>query len=112
EAFAAEEALIIPPSSPGDARHLYPLRLKDPEKRGALMEGLRLRGIGTSVHFIPLHIMPYYRERYGLKPEDLPESLRRFTQTLSLPIWPGMTESQVERVVAAVRGTLVKTAAP
>jgi dTDP-4-amino-4,6-dideoxygalactose transaminase len=102
EAFASRESLLIPPSSPGDARHLYPLRLGDEAKRDACIEALRGEGIGSSVHFIPLHIMPYYRERYHLKAEDFPESYRRFTRTVSLPIWPGMTCAQVERVIAAV----------
>jgi dTDP-4-amino-4,6-dideoxygalactose transaminase len=102
EAFASEEALAIPPSSPGDARHLYPLRLRDAKKRDDFISRLRAWGIGTSVHFIPLHIMPYYRDRYDLKAEDLPESYKRFTQTVSLPLWPGMKDGQIERVIASV----------
>jgi dTDP-4-amino-4,6-dideoxygalactose transaminase len=102
EAFTPEAELIIPPSSPGDARHLYPLRLRNPGRRDGLIEKLRAEGIGTSVHFIPLHIMPYYKERYQLEAEDLPESYRRFAQTVSLPIWPGMTGEQIERVIDAV----------
>ncbi|GHV84966.1 spore coat protein [Spirochaetia bacterium] len=107
-AFKNREAFIIAP--PGGARHLYTLRLRNPgcplkgnpSKRDSFIEKLRSRGIGTSVHFIPLHLMPYYRERYGLKAEDLRESYRRFTETVSLPIWPGMTSAQVDRVIAAV----------
>jgi dTDP-4-amino-4,6-dideoxygalactose transaminase len=50
--------------------------------------------------------MPYYRERYCLKPEDFPESYQRFKETVSLPIWPGMSEEQVERVITAVKNVL------
>jgi dTDP-4-amino-4,6-dideoxygalactose transaminase len=50
--------------------------------------------------------MPYYRDRYGLKAEDLPESLARFRETVSLPIWPGMTEDQIDRVIGGVIETL------
>jgi dTDP-4-amino-4,6-dideoxygalactose transaminase len=50
--------------------------------------------------------MPYYRERYGLQPEDFPESYKRFKETVSLPIWPGMSESQVDRVIVAAAGFL------
>jgi len=103
-AFAGSKALITPP--PGGARHLYSLRLADPSRRDPFIESLRSRGIGTSVHYIPLHIMPYYRERYGLQPEDFPESYKRFTETVSLPIWPGMSEEQVTRVIVAVRESL------
>jgi dTDP-4-amino-4,6-dideoxygalactose transaminase len=99
-AFENKDALIVPP--PGGARHLYTLRLREASRRDPFIEFLRNQGIGTSVHFIPLHIMPYYRDRYGLKPEDLPESYKRFMETVSLPIWPGMNEGQIDRVIAAV----------
>ena len=102
--FAALEGCVIPPL--GGARHLYTLRLRDPEKRDGFIEALARRGIGTSVHFIPLHLMPYYRERYGLKAEDLPQSLARFRETVSLPIWPGMTGGQIDRVIEGVIETL------
>jgi dTDP-4-amino-4,6-dideoxygalactose transaminase len=100
-AFQNSPGLIIPPA--GGSRHLYALRLRAPEKRDALIASLRARGIGTSVHYIPLHIMPYYRERYGLNADDYPESLRRFNETLSLPIWPGMTEKHIDRVIDAIQ---------
>jgi dTDP-4-amino-4,6-dideoxygalactose transaminase len=105
EAFGAEEALSIPPTGGGDARHLYPLRL-NPEKlslsRDDFIEKLKEEGIGVSVHFIPLHIMPYYKKRYNLKGEDFPESLKSFHRVISLPIWPGMKPSQVERVISGL----------
>jgi dTDP-4-amino-4,6-dideoxygalactose transaminase len=47
--------------------------------------------------------MPYYRERQKLLPEDFPESFKQFQGVVSLPIWPGMEEAQVERVIAAAR---------
>jgi dTDP-4-amino-4,6-dideoxygalactose transaminase len=105
EAFGAEEALSIPPTGGGDARHLYPIRL-NPEKlslsRDDFIEKLKEEGIGVSVHFIPLHIMPYYKKRYNLKGEDFPESLESFHRVISLPIWPGMKPFQVERVISAL----------
>jgi dTDP-4-amino-4,6-dideoxygalactose transaminase len=104
-AFENEPALVIPP--PGGARHLYTLRFREPFRRDPFIESLRNQGIGTSVHFIPLHLMPYYRERYGLQPEDLPESYKRFKETVSLPIWPGMSEEQTDRVIEAVRKALL-----
>ncbi|MDR0555262.1 MAG: DegT/DnrJ/EryC1/StrS aminotransferase family protein [Treponema sp.] len=130
EAFEREAGLLIPPTGPGDARHLYPLRLNpaygSPEQdaghldaghldaghRNAFIAGLKNRGIGVSVHYIPLHIMPYYQKRYGLAPEDFPESLKSFRNVISLPIWPGMGEERVERVIAAVKETLKRGAFP
>ena len=104
-AFANQEALIIaPPGCAPDrhARHLYTVRLRDAQQRDTFIESLRNDGIGTSVHFIPLHIMPYYRDRYKLNPEDFPASYQRYKETVSLPIWPGMTTAQTDRVIDAV----------
>jgi dTDP-4-amino-4,6-dideoxygalactose transaminase len=108
-AFRDDERLRLPPSGPGDARHLYPLRLW-PEtlsiSRDAFIRALQERGIGVSVHFIPLHTMPYYKKRYALEAEDFPESMRNFEQVISLPIWPGMNDAQVERVIETVKAIL------
>jgi dTDP-4-amino-4,6-dideoxygalactose transaminase len=108
EAFGGDERFLLPPTGIGDARHLYPLRLKFEEPsltRDGFIEKLQERGIGVSVHFIPLHIMPYYKKRYALEAEDFPESVKSFKGVISLPIWPGMEEIQVERVIAAVKTT-------
>ncbi|MDR0447421.1 MAG: DegT/DnrJ/EryC1/StrS family aminotransferase [Treponema sp.] len=104
QAFVNNSSLIIPPRE--GARHLYTIRLRKPEGRDSFIESLRSQGIGCSVHFIPLHLMPYYRERYGLKPEDYPESAKRYLETVSLPIWPGMSEAQVDRVIESVKRSL------
>lgn len=99
--------VILPPEpGPGDihSRHLYVLRLKAdaPLSRDAMIEALSEAGIGSSVHFIPLHRHPYWRERYGLKSGDFPQSERCFQSCLSLPVWPGMTDIQVGRVAQVV----------
>jgi dTDP-4-amino-4,6-dideoxygalactose transaminase len=94
--------LSLPPFDPGGAFHLYPIRVQS-RSRDEFVRALQGRGIGVSVHFIPLHTMPYYRERYGLREADLPRSWEIYRETVSLPIWPGMTEAQVERVIEAVR---------
>ncbi len=103
EAFGLDERFIIPPSGDGDARHLYVLRLAASEKRDAFIERLKDMGVGSSVHFIPLHHMPYYRERYGLRENDFPQANARFKTSVSLPIWPGMTTDHIDRVIFAVR---------
>jgi dTDP-4-amino-4,6-dideoxygalactose transaminase len=108
-AFRDEEGLSLPPSGPGDARHLYPIRLNLERlsiSRDGFIEKLKGEGIGVSVHFIPLHIMPYYQKRYNLDPEDFPESFKSFRRAISLPIWPGMSPSQVERVISTVKTLL------
>ncbi|GHT59644.1 spore coat protein [Spirochaetia bacterium] len=106
EAFAGDDHFLIPPTGPGNAWHLYPLRLK-PEtlsiNRDAFIRRLQEGGIGVSVHFIPLHTMPYYKKTYHLKDEDFPETMKSFRQEISLPIWQGMTGAQVERVISMVK---------
>jgi dTDP-4-amino-4,6-dideoxygalactose transaminase len=105
EAFGGDDRFVIPPGGDSNAYHLYPLRIK-PEAlgldRAAFIAALQEKGIGVSVHFIPLHTMPYYRARYRLRPEDFPETMRSYHQEVSLPIWPGMTEEMIDRVTEAV----------
>jgi dTDP-4-amino-4,6-dideoxygalactose transaminase len=87
--------------------HLYVIRLRDTEvSRADLAQGLKERGIGTSVHYYPIHYHPYYRERFGFQQGDYPVTEREFERILSLPLFPKMNESDVERVVAAVRDVL------
>jgi dTDP-4-amino-4,6-dideoxygalactose transaminase len=110
EAFA-DLPLILPPDAPaGDMHswHLYVLRLRDdaPLSRDALIEALFAAGIGCSVHYIPLHLHPYWRERYGLKPEQFPHSHKAYEQMLSLPIYTKMSDADVDRVIAAVTAAL------
>jgi dTDP-4-amino-4,6-dideoxygalactose transaminase len=103
-AFSGIPALSTPPASAGDARHLYPLRLNPPlaAVRDHCVRKLQDMGIGVSVHFIPLHKMPYYRKRYGLKDGDFPRAEDTYSRVISLPIWPGMTEEETGRVIDSV----------
>ena len=111
DAALAGLPVIAPPQPPpGDrhAWHLYVLRLADGAaiSRDALIEHLFAEGIGCSVHYIPLHLQPYWRDRYGLRPEAFPHSQRAYERMLSLPLYTRMTGDDVERVVAAVRSAL------
>ena len=63
-------------------------------------------GIGCSVHFIPLHLHPYWRDRYNYQPDDFPHTLNTYQSVVSLPIYTRMTDVDVERVVSAVRSIL------
>lgn len=84
--------------------HLYVVRLPAGEDRDAFIADLAGRGIGTSVHFIPLHLHPYWRKRGGLRPERFPVASAEFERVVSLPIFSSMSDAQVGRVVDAVRG--------
>jgi len=105
-AFGGDSHFLLPPSGTGDARHLYPLRLNLEAlkiSRDEFIQKLKERGIGVSVHFIPLHIMPFYKNRYRLDEDDFPNTMKAFKQEISLPIWPGMSGAQVGRVIDVVK---------
>ncbi len=110
EAFAGLP-LVLPPRPPAGDRHawhLYVVRLADdaPLARDAFIEQLYAQGIGCSVHYIPLHLHPYWRDRYALSPAMFPASQRAYERMVSLPLYTRMGDADVERVVAAVRSLL------
>lgn len=106
-AFSQIDALQVPVERPEveSAWHLYVLRL-NPDRlkinRGQFIEALKTRQIGTSVHFIPIHLHPYYRDKYGLKPGDLPVAQAQYERVISLPLHPGLSKADVADVIAAV----------
>ncbi len=107
EAFSQFEELQIPPERPEveHAWHIYVIRLHLSRlhiSRDQFIEELRARNIGTSVHFIPIHLHPYYREKYGYRPEDFPVAWREYQRIISLPLYPRMSDQDVEDVIEAV----------
>jgi dTDP-4-amino-4,6-dideoxygalactose transaminase len=106
-AFAPLEELQVPVERPGvdHAWHLYVLRLH-PERcrvsRNQLIEALKAHNIGSSVHFIPIHLHPYYRNRYGYQPGDFPVAYREYQRIVSLPLFPRMSDRDVDDVIEAV----------
>ncbi len=110
QAFADLPLLLPPRPAPMEehAWHLYVIRLlpEAPIGRDAFIQEMARRGIGTSVHFIPLHRHPYWRETYGLQPERFPNAEAAFRGAVSLPLYTRMREEDVERVVGAVREIL------
>lgn len=109
-AFADLPVIRPPQPLPGDthAWHLYALRLAEGAKltRDELIEGLYAAGIGCSVHYIPLHLQPYWRDRYQLQPQQFPHSQRAYERMLSLPLYTRMGPAAVQRVIDAVRSLL------
>jgi len=103
--------IILPPAPvDGDLHswHLYVIRLDDSVsvERNTFIERMFAQGIGCSVHYIPLHLHPYWRDTYRLAPEMFPVSQHAYERTLSLPLYTRMTDADVERVVDAVRKAL------
>jgi len=103
--------LVAPPTAAADethAWHLYTPRLADgaPLDRDGLVDRLFADGIGCSVHYIPLHLQPYWRDRYRLRPADFPRSQAAFERMFSLPIYPRMSGADVDRVLRSLRAAL------
>ena len=107
----ADLPLLLPPEpAAGDMHswHLYVVRLREDTKvkRDAFVEALFAAGIGCSVHYIPLHLQPYWRDRYGLRPEQFPHSQHAFEGLVSLPMYTRMTVADVHRVAGAAKAAL------
>jgi len=110
EALKGLPLRLPPKAAAGDlhAWHLYVVRLTDeaPIARDALIDRLFADGIGCSVHYIPLHLQPYWRDRYGLRPAQFPHSQYAYERLVSLPMSTRMMRADVERVAASARAAL------
>jgi len=107
------EALRLPVAQPWaeSSWHLYVVRLDLAQlriDRNAFIEELKTRNIGTSVHYLPVHMQPYYREKYHYLPADCPVAADAFTRMVSLPLHPGLSDSDLQDVVAAVRDVVAR----
>jgi dTDP-4-amino-4,6-dideoxygalactose transaminase len=105
--FGGIASLEIPTERPDveHAWHLYVLRLRPGTlriDRDRFIEELTERNIGTSVHFIPIHLHPYYRQKYNYAPSALPVAWTNYQRMLSLPLHPMLTDQDVNDVIAAV----------
>jgi dTDP-4-amino-4,6-dideoxygalactose transaminase len=110
-----DELAVLPLRLPADAPagdvhawHLYVVRLSGDARigRDELIRKLSEHGIGTSVHYIPLHRHPYWRDRYRLRPEQFPEADTAYQSMLSLPLYTRMTNEDQGRVIQVLRGLL------
>lgn len=106
-AFAAVPEVRTPRVRPGvtHARHIYPVALELERlacDRARFITELRAENIGASVHFIPIHLHPYFQRQLGTRPGDFPVAEDAYRRAVSLPLWPGMTDGDVDDVVAAV----------
>ena len=93
--------------------HLFVILVELPENNGCIsrddfINQLSEMGIDTSVHYIPLHFQPYYRNRYHLDPNDFPNSTWLYKRCVSLPIFPDMRDDEVEYVVKSIKKIMDK----
>jgi dTDP-4-amino-4,6-dideoxygalactose transaminase len=108
EAFADLPEIQSPACAPDvqHAWHLYVIQLNIERlriNRQGFIQALKDEKVGASVHFIPLHLHPFYRDRFGYQPADFPQASAVFESIVSLPIYPNMTEGHVRDVIVAVR---------
>jgi len=109
EAFGGDQRFVLPVEREdcSSAWHLYVLRL-DPEllglSRNAFIDELKARNIGTSVHYRPLHMMSFYAQKYGYRPDDFPVAKVAYQRMVSLPLHPRLSDADVDDVIEAVLG--------
>jgi dTDP-4-amino-4,6-dideoxygalactose transaminase len=115
--YQAAFSLLIesqPPTERSDAEsawQLYILRLNLDRlkiERARFIEELKARNIGTSVHFIPIHVHPYYRDKYGYQPTDFPVAYGEYQRIVSLPLYPRMSDQDATDVIEAVQDVVEK----
>jgi dTDP-4-amino-4,6-dideoxygalactose transaminase len=108
EAFADLPEIQVPACMAGmqHAWHLYVIQLNLDRlsiNRDGFIKALKSQNVGTSVHFIPLHLHPFYRDRFSYQRGDFPQASAVFERIVSLPLYPEMTEANVRDVIVAVR---------
>jgi spore coat polysaccharide biosynthesis protein spsC len=110
-AFAQYDFFQVPPDGAGNAWHLYLLRIV-PETlsigRDEFARALQDRGLGISVHFIPHFELTFLKDRYNLRAQDFPNAASHYSQSISLPFWPDMTDEDVQYVIDTVIDTAKK----
>ncbi|MNX53254.1 UDP-4-amino-4-deoxy-L-arabinose--oxoglutarate aminotransferase [compost metagenome] len=112
QAFGTETELIVPIERAGatSSYHLYVVQFRTADRRKAF-ERLRELGLGVNVHYIPVHLQPYYARELGCRPGDCPQAETYYARAVSLPMYPGMTDAEVARVIAAVKQAVRELAA-
>lgn len=99
---------FVPSQDQNHAHHLYCIRLtaESPIFRNEFIEAMSAEGVGTSVHFIPLHLHPYWRDGLRVSEDDFPVASRIYQEVVSLPLYPSMRDMDVDRVISTVRDIL------
>lgn len=95
----------VVPEGAVSARHLFTIWV-DPARRDAILAGIQARGVGVAVNYRAVHLTAYYRERFGFRRGTFPVAESIGDRTITLPLWPAMTDEQVDEVIAAVRASV------
>jgi len=107
-AFSGSNKMTTPYQKIASDKHSYHLYIVqvNPSIRDRFIDVMKEKGIGCSVHFIPLHMQPYWRDRYKLQENDFPVAMKCFSGAVSLPLYTKMTDADQDRVIKAVNETL------
>jgi perosamine synthetase len=105
EALSRVPNLTLPATAADVAHawHLYPVRVRPPMDREQVFRALRAEGLGVNVHYVPVHLHPYYRKRFGYRGGECPRAEAAYQELISLPMFHGMDDADVEDVIGAVR---------
>lgn len=109
--FSSIEELEMPPLAEGHAWHLFILRLRDGMleiDRSQFIRELKQAGIGTNVHFIPLHLHPFYQQAYGYRRGDFPHAEDAYQRAMSLPIYPDLSDEEIAYIIDCVERLVQK----
>ena len=108
-AFEATPGVSFPvvPEGMKSGRHIFTIWV-DPAKRDAVLAGIQARGVGVAVNYRAVHLTKFYREKFGLRRGMFPEAERVGDSTITIPLWPAMTDAQADEVIAAVRGAVAE----
>lgn len=114
QSLQSVDEIVLPSVNPGRIHswHLYPIRLRLEKlqiDRGQFIQELKAAGIITSVHYMPLHMHPYYRDRYGYEPGDLPRMASEYQRILTLPLYPDLSAEDQEYVCTTVKSIVARS---
>jgi dTDP-4-amino-4,6-dideoxygalactose transaminase len=97
----------VVPEGMTSGRHLFTIWV-DPGKRDAVLAGIQARGIGVAVNYRAVHLTKFYQERFGFRRGMFPKAERIGDSTITIPLWPAMTDAQVDEVIAAVKAAVAE----
>ena len=97
----------VVPEAMTSGRHLFTIWV-DPARRDAVLAGIQARGVGVAVNYRAVHLTKFYRERFGFRRGMFPKAELIGDSTITIPLWPAMTDAQVDEVIAAVRGAVAE----
>ena len=100
--------IILPVERPtvNSAWHIYPIRIRNCSQRKRIFNALRDSNIGVQVHYIPVHLQPYYRDNFGYKKNDYPKAENYYKETITIPLYPGMKAAEIKYIVKTLKKLL------